>query len=508
MAVLVPLSVGVALVISINGVVGGINEAETKTLSPLSSVGSGLLITRTVSSLAEGQLSSSDATALFDEEQAATAAELINLAALGAPGSHFSEDFFLPTSQLTFPEEVAQQVSGVPGVRAVAAELNLFDDHREGTVPQIIAEFKTQAMTIDIAPPTQAELAQAAQCEAANPQADQFSCLPARLRQVQIRRDAIRQVVAPPNTDIATTGFGIAGIDTSQPNLGMVNASQVISGRYLSSSVSADGEALVAATYAMRNRVGLGSRIEINKLSVTVVGIVSAPLGGFAADVYVSLRSLQVASARTGRVNSLVVLVNNGSDIGRVERALSRLLPYYLVSDTRAVADLVSGSLVTSAELGRSVALELSALSLLLSVAIASVIAASSMSRRSAELATLRAIGWSRRRVLNLVLGEIIVLTLIAAGLSLLLAAGVLALMSNFMPPLEATADPWAQTSVVGLDLGHQVVHRLVPIRLALDRSSAAAGILAMMGAASLTALASSRRISRLAPSEALRRLD
>ena len=62
--------------------------------------------------------------------------------------------------------------------------------------------------------------------------------------------------------------------------------SQVTSGRYL---VERQAEALVAAGYAKRHALKVGSKLDLNGTKFTVVGLVKPPLGGQSADVYVPL---------------------------------------------------------------------------------------------------------------------------------------------------------------------------------------------------------------------------
>ena len=44
---------------------------------------------------------------------------ITDLSKLGKPGTHFVHDFFLPGTQLTFPQSQAKQIATLPGVAAV-----------------------------------------------------------------------------------------------------------------------------------------------------------------------------------------------------------------------------------------------------------------------------------------------------------------------------------------------------------------------------------------------------
>ena len=75
---------------------------------------------------------------------------LTDLSKLGKPGQHFVHDFFLPGTQLTFPVSQTKRIAALAGVSEVSNGLLLLADHQEGTVPKIVATFKTggQSQTV------------------------------------------------------------------------------------------------------------------------------------------------------------------------------------------------------------------------------------------------------------------------------------------------------------------------------------------------------------------------
>ena len=118
----------------------------------------------------------------------------------------------------------------------------------------------------------------------------------------------------PPQTNITTTAYTIGGVDQTHPTMGVVTTAQVTKGRYL--AAAGGREALVATTYAAKHSLKVGSKLDLNGTSFTVVGLVSPPLGGQSADVYLPLQQLQTLANETGLAN--VVLV------ARVEQQTSR----------------------------------------------------------------------------------------------------------------------------------------------------------------------------------------
>src|SRR5260221_7391723 len=126
------LSIGVALVIIISSLSRGLDHAQKTALNPLSSIGTDLTVTLAPAA------TSADASAGGQggfpgqgfgggnrEVVQANQAAITNLAKLGKVGSHFVQDFFLPGTQLTFPQSQSRQIASLSGVSAVSAGLVL-----------------------------------------------------------------------------------------------------------------------------------------------------------------------------------------------------------------------------------------------------------------------------------------------------------------------------------------------------------------------------------------------
>jgi hypothetical protein len=213
------LAAGVGLVIGIVGVSDGLDQAQGKVLAPLRSVGTDVLVTRVAGAQtgdqtnannggsngqngANGQngqngaggqngqnggggfrggggffgggggglpggIDQQDALALANENRSVTT----DLAKLGKPGDHFVHDFFVPGTQISFPQEAVGQAAKTSGVSSAVGGLTLEATHQTGTVPQIVAELQTggDQVTQTVAPPplTDAERQQVRTCIAA-----------------------------------------------------------------------------------------------------------------------------------------------------------------------------------------------------------------------------------------------------------------------------------------------------------------------------------------------------
>ena len=127
-------------------------------------------------------------------------------------------------------------------------------------------------------------------------------CLPARLQKLRTQftspQETLRQVLNPPQTNITTTAYTIGGVDQAHPSMGVVTTSQVTSGRFL--GPRGGMEALVSTTYAAKQKLKVGSTLDLNGRKFRVVGLVNPPLGGQSADVYLPLAQLQKLAAQAG----------------------------------------------------------------------------------------------------------------------------------------------------------------------------------------------------------------
>jgi ABC-type antimicrobial peptide transport system permease subunit len=170
------LALGVGLVMGIVGVSEGLSDAQNRILSPLGSVGTDIIVTRTVAAttsqttttttlpngspggsavrgrgggfFAQGitgyGATSSEAASLAN----ANASVITDLQKLGKPGTRFTHDFLVPGTLVTFPSVAVKDVARIPDVTVAVGALSLEALHETGTVPKITATVKTGGETI------------------------------------------------------------------------------------------------------------------------------------------------------------------------------------------------------------------------------------------------------------------------------------------------------------------------------------------------------------------------
>jgi ABC-type antimicrobial peptide transport system permease subunit len=524
------VAMGVALVLLSTALVSGLDRAQASVLTPLAGVGSDLLVTRTAATSSGQMPSPSDIQALQAEEQAASQAALIDLSRLGKPGTRFVHDFFLPPAELTFPVAQAAAVRALPGVASVSSALTLVANHRQGTVPEIVSQVSTGPQTVTIAPPTPAENAQINACVQrllprpivpspgqppppppilTGPPAGFAQCLPTRFRQLMIPGQVLREVIAPPQTDITTTTYVVSGLDLGVPSLGPITRAQLTEGAFLDPASSTE-QALVSRAFATRASLHLGSSLAINGAAFAVVGLVNPPLGGHPADVYLSLHALQDLAGRGGRVNALMVRADRAQDVDRVVREISAAFPGAQVTTSADLAREVSGSLLDATRLADRLGVLIALVVLTAGFAVAGALMLASVGERVRELGTLRAIGWRRGAVVRQVLAEALVQGLIGALAGVALGITVVWIVSTLAPPLQAVslAGP-SNAAVFGLGQVTAPVggSREVRLEAAVDAWPVVVAITLCVAGGLLSGAAGAVRSARLRPADALREL-
>ena len=536
---LVGLALGVALVITITGLARGLDRAQKTALNPLSTIGTDLTVTLSPQQDTGGFGRGGGGGQVVQANQSA----VTDLSKLGKPGTQFVHDFFLPGTQLTFPQKQTAKIASLPGVAAISNGLVLSAVHQEGVVPKIVAKIKTGGQQLNIRrqikPPTAAEAAAIQACfqklgvggGAQQPNGQPGfgggprtgggfdspaarKCLPARMREFRARittpQQTLKQVVSPPQTNIKSSSYTIGGIDPAQQSIGLVTPSQLSRGRFISKA--GGHEALVSSAYAKRKSLQLGSTLDLNGTTFKIVGLVRPPLGGQTADVYIPLAQLQKLASQTGLANVVLVRATSSSDVANVQKEIKAALGSGAqVASAKQVAASINGSLVDAANLSHNLGLVLAIIAAVAAFLVAALLTLSSIGKRVREIGTLKAMGWSQRLVVRQVLGECLA-TGVAGGL-VGVALGVLAAaaVGAFGPSLSASSTTSATGANDVLGLGQALartastsVSLTAPLSLSLIFFGFALALLGGLIAGGAGAL----RAARLRPADALRQME
>lgn len=225
--------------------------------------------------------------------------------------------------------------------------------------------------------------------------------------------------------------FTVLGISASDTAVGPLSAVEVSEGRALSAGDDGADVAVLDATYATSADLAVGDTIDIGGSSFEIVGIVASTSSDAdtAANVYIPLDVAQELSGAGDVVSTIYVQAASSDQISAVQTAVQDTLPDATVSSQSDLASSVSGSLASASSLISSLGTWLSVIVLCVAVALAVLFTISGISRRTREIGTLKAIGWSNRRLVGQVAGESVVQALIGGALGIALGlAGVLAI--------------------------------------------------------------------------------
>jgi ABC-type antimicrobial peptide transport system permease subunit len=402
------LGVGVALVVMVNGLSTGLNNAQATVLKPLTGVGTDMSVTRPlkITTGGRGAFGSLSPTARKQLRSEVGGGPGLNFASAKA-GSKIDTDTFRAAGDLTFSASELKQLASLKGVESVAGSLTLTDTHLSGTVPKIKIK---QSQTSGGGP--------GGGGASFGPASGSFG-----------------------GGSISTSSRTITGVDETKPALAAVTPSQLTKGSYFTTSGSAY-QAIVANGYANSKSLSVGSKITIDGKTFHVIGVATSPLGGTASDIYVKLTTLQKLAGYGGQVDTAEVQATSAADVTAVSTAIKKDFKNASVTTAADLASRVSGSLTDAKNLSHKLGGALEIVGVIAAILIASLLMLSSVTRRVREIGTLKAIGWSRLQVVRQICGE-------ALGVGVL--GGVLGVLAGVIGIVVLNASGWTlKASVAG----------------------------------------------------------
>jgi putative ABC transport system permease protein len=307
--------------------------------------------------------------------------------------------------------------------------------------------------------------------------------------------------------------FTVLGLDPAADAVGPLSAVTLTDGRSLAADDAGTDVAVLDASYATTESIAVGDSIDISGTSFEVVGLVSSSSADAttASNVYIPLDVAQTLSGLDGQLSDIYVQASSSSAIDQVQADLQKALPDATVNTQADLASSVSGSLSTASTLVSNLGLWLSIAVLAAAFGIAILFTISGVTRRTREFGTLKAIGWSNRRIVGQVAGESLVQGAIggAAGIALGLI-GVLVV--NLVAPTLSAGTAAAATGPGGGPggrggFGAAAVETASDVVLNAPVTLSVLGIavgLAVLGGL-LAGAFGGWRASRLRPAEALR---
>lgn len=236
--------------------------------------------------------------------------------------------------------------------------------------------------------------------------------------------------------------FSVLGLDPSGDAVGPLSAVTLDDGRSLTADDAGTDVAVLDASYATEAGIATGDTIDIAGTTFTVVGTVAASGADAttAANVYIPLDVAQTLSGLDGQISNVSVQAASSTDIAQVKADIEAALPDATVSTQEDLASTVSGSLASAATLVSNLGTWLSLIVLAAAFLIAILFTISGVTRRTREFGTLKAIGWSNRRIVGQVAGESVVQSLIGGVIGVAVGLVGILVVNLAAPTLSAAA--------------------------------------------------------------------
>jgi ABC-type antimicrobial peptide transport system permease subunit len=241
------------------------------------------------------------------------------------------------------------------------------------------------------------------------------------------------------------TPISVNGVDLSgnAAALGPLSAAKLVSGRTLTASDANSDVALLSSNYATAHKLKTGSTVTLAKTSFRVVGVVSAGSSN-STDVYIPLTRAQALGTAQGKslkdkVNTIYVAAGSATDITTVSKEISANLPGATVTNQNDLAKQLTGSVSSASSLASNLGRWLAIAVLAAAFVLAVLMTTAAVSRRVREFGTLKALGWTSRRIVRQVVGESLVIGVIGGLVGIGLGFAGSALVGAFAPTLSAS---------------------------------------------------------------------
>ncbi len=255
----------------------------------------------------------------------------------------------------------------------------------------------------------------------------------------------------PPSFSGDFSSTTIEGVDVTNSATGPLSSLSVASGRALTSSDAKSAVAVVNSSYATQKSIKVGATETLGGTKFTVVGIATTTSS---EDYFIPLYEAQTISKETGKVTTVYVKAASSTQINSVASEIKSAASGATVSTSAQLASSVSGSLSSAGSLIVNLGKWLSIAVLAAAFLIAALLTVSAVSRRTREFGTLKAIGWTSRRVVRQVIGESIITGLVGGVIGIGVGFAGAVAIKKFAPTLTASGTTSSASNTNGGGFG------------------------------------------------------
>jgi ABC-type antimicrobial peptide transport system permease subunit len=244
-----------------------------------------------------------------------------------------------------------------------------------------------------------------------------------------------------PPTSISVQGVDVTGNGAA---LGPLSSARLTSGKTLAAADANSDVAVVSSSYATSNKLKVGSTVTLAKTSFKVIGVAAASSATTSTDAYIPLQRAQDLGTSEGKslkgyVNTIYVAADSTSDVNSVSKSISTAIPGSTVDNQNNLAKQLTGSVTSASNLVSNLGTWLAIAVLAAAFLLASLLTGAAVSRRVREFGTLKALGWTSRRVVGQVVGEALVIGVIGGVVGVGLGFLGSSLISHSAHTLSAT---------------------------------------------------------------------
>ncbi len=234
--------------------------------------------------------------------------------------------------------------------------------------------------------------------------------------------------------------LGLAGIN--QKDINMLGAKMTQGNVYSDDK----NELILGKLAAEKMKKKVGDTVTLNGNKYTITGIFETGNKELDSTGVLPLKKLQIMDENDGKVHFIYVKINNGADLKTVTKAVENNYPGELTT-IASIEDFQQAN--NSLNMVETASMAISLLAIIIGgIGIINTMIMS-VFERTREIGVLKAVGWKSRRILGMILGESVVLTLLAGivgvilgviGIEAIIKFSDMALVLSFTPALAIKA--------------------------------------------------------------------
>jgi putative ABC transport system permease protein len=241
------------------------------------------------------------------------------------------------------------------------------------------------------------------------------------------------------NSNSSQSGFGPEGLSITGIDLDKLSLIGIDSVNGTAFSNSSTDEVIIGKTAAQSLNKTVGDTINLYGDNFTVTGTFET--GNFITDagIMMPLSTLQNLTSNKNKVSNILVKVTDNANVTTVSQSIEDAYPNQLTTTTaEATASRINQGLSFIDTASWAISL------LAIFIGAVGVINTMIMSvyERTREIGVLKAVGWKNRRILGMILGESIVLTLIAFIVGTVVAVVGVELILTLSPSVGGIIKP------------------------------------------------------------------